>query len=152
MTLITRNAAQDIAPRLFDSFFLKDLHANNAFNKRYASKGTPSVPAVNVSVNEDAFMVELVAPGLKKECFNIALENDLLTISYKEETKADEDQKKNYLLSEYATGSFSRSFTFPKGAIDEEKITASYVDGILRLELLKREEAKPKGPRQITVA
>lgn len=146
-----RTSAFDVAPRFFDSFLLKDM-----FDVPTAAyQQNVKFPAVNITVDEDAFVVELAAPGLKKENIKVELEKDVLTISYKEEEINNHEENKakpNFLKREFSNRSFSRSFTFPKGAIDEEKIGASYVDGILRLELAKQEAAKPKAPRQISIS
>jgi HSP20 family protein len=150
MNLKKRTTGFDVAPRFFDSFWMRDLIEAPAG----VYKNEVKLPAVNVQVNDEAYVVELVAPGLSKELFKVELENELLTISYKQENKQEEAaaDKSKYLMKEFDSYSFSRSFTFPKGVIDEEKITASYTDGILRLHLAKREEVKPKAPRHISVA
>ena len=98
------------------------------------------------------FVVEVAAPGLKKENFQIALDKDVLSISHKEENSEAAPEETKYLKREFKTYSFSRSFTFPKGVIDEDKIEAQYVDGVLRLSIPKKEEAKPKAARQISIS
>lgn len=156
MTMIKRNTAMDVAPRFFDSFLLKDLLMKDNFDSNVAGAATAGIPAVNISVNDEAFFVELVAPGLSKEFFKIALDKDELTISYQEESKSENSEnntQKQYLLREFGNArSFTRRFSFAKGAIDETNITATYTDGVLRLVLAKREEVKPKAPRQIEIA
>lgn len=150
MNLQKRTSGFDVAPRFFDSFWMRDLVEAPA----HTFKNSVKLPAVNVLVNDEAYLVELVAPGLNKEHFKVELENELLTISYKEEQKQQEDSatvQSRFLLKEFKSQSFSRSFTFPKGVINEEKISATYTDGILRLQIAKREEAKPKAPRNISV-
>ncbi|AHM58888.1 heat shock protein Hsp20 [Flammeovirgaceae bacterium 311] len=150
MNIQKRTTGFDVAPRFFDSLWMRDINNTPA----HALKNTAKLPAVNVLVNEEAYIVELLAPGLNKEQFNVELENEILTVSYKQEQKQQEesaDGQSRYLLKEFNSYSFSRSFTFPKGVIDEEKISATYTDGILRLQLAKREEAKPKAPRNISV-
>ena len=151
MNQTKHTSAFDVAPRFFDSFLLKDIFDVPAV----AYQQNVKFPAVNITANEEAFLVELAAPGLKKENIKVQLEKDVLTISYKEEEKNNQDEnnpKSNFLMHEYSNRSFSRSFTFPKGAIDEDKIVAAYVDGILLLELGKQEAAKPKAPRQISIS
>ena len=155
MNGLKRTSAFDVAPRFFDSFLLKDL-LNVPATTNNGTKALNHLPAVNVFVNEEGYTLEVVAPGLVKENFKISFENGLLIVSYQEENKTEENtenaEKGQYLLREFKSRAFSRSFTFPKGVIDEEKVAASYQDGILRLTLAKREEAKPKAPRQINVS
>ncbi len=116
---------------VFDSIF-----NDTFFNDRMVTR----VPAVNISETENNYHVELAAPGLKKEDFKLNLERDILTISV--ETTADhQDNQKNYSKREYSYQSFVRSFTLPESA-DDSNINASYTDGILRIDIAKREEAK----------
>ncbi|SDD96974.1 HSP20 family protein [Mucilaginibacter pineti] len=98
------------------------------------------VPAVNVSESENNYHVELAAPGLKKEDFKLNLERNQLSISV-EISSAQQDNQKNYSKREYSYSSFVRSFTLPDSA-DLGQVEASYTDGILRIDIAKREEAK----------
>lgn len=93
--------------------------------------------AINVVDNEKNYEVEVVAPGLKKDDFNISIENGVLCISGKTETE-NEEKEKNYVRKEYSASSFSRSFTLPDNT-DEESIAANYNDGILKLTINKTE-------------
>jgi HSP20 family protein len=97
------------------------------------------VPAVNISESENNYHVELAAPGLKKEDFKLNLDRNQLTISVEQPDR--QDNQKNYSKREYSYTSFVRSFTLPESA-DDSRIDASYTDGILRIEIAKREEAK----------
>jgi len=105
------------------------------------------VPSVNIIENENDFVLELAAPGKTKEDFKINLENQLLTIS-SEVKEEKEETKKNYTRREFVFNSFSRSFTLPKNII-HDKVAADYKDGILRITLPKKEEAKLS--REITI-
>ncbi len=98
------------------------------------------VPAVNISETENNYHVELAAPGLKKEDFKLNLERNNLTISV-EQSANQEDNQKNYSKREYSYRSFVRSFTLPDSA-DDSQIEATYTDGVLRIDIAKREEAK----------
>jgi len=102
-------------------------------------------PAVNVYQDKDRFTVVVELPGLKKEEIEISLHDDTLTIAG--ERKREESSEQEF-LTERLYGKFQRSLTLPT-AVDAEKVKASYKDGLLRVELPKAEEAKPK---QIEVA
>lgn len=102
------------------------------------SNGNGSYPAVNIKEEEKEFVLELAAPGLKKEDFKINLENHMLTIS-KETKEENKEEKTNFTRREFVYNSFSRSFKLPK-IILENKIKADYVDGILRITLPKDEK------------
>ena len=135
MSLIKRNEANWL-PSVFDDMFKTDwLGGTTNVN----SIGT-SIPAVNIQETEDNFSVEVAAPGKTKEDFNIELDNDVLTIS-SEEKKENETSEKNgrYTRKEFSYSTFKRAFSLPD-SVDSEKISASYKDGVLIIELPKRED------------
>ena len=147
MSLIKRNEA-NLLPSVFDDMFKTDwLGGTTNVN----SIGT-SIPAVNIQETEDNFSVEVAAPGKTKEDFNIELDNDVLTIS-SEEKKENETSEKNgrYTRKEFSYSTFKRAFSLPD-SVDSEKISASYKDGVLIIELPKREEAKVQAKRMIEIA
>jgi len=119
----------------------------NIFNQMEEARG--DVPAVNILDNKDNYIMELAAPGLKKGDFKIKLDNQLLTIS-SEKKEEKEEQEENYTRKEFVFSSFSRSFTLPK-TIVFDKIKADYKDGILIVNLPKKEE-EAKLTREIKVA
>jgi HSP20 family protein len=97
------------------------------------------VPAVNIAENENEFHIELAAPGLKKEDFKINLDKNVLSVSADKKVEAVEGTK--FSKREYNYTSFTRSFTLPE-TVDHSKINAEYTDGVLKLTVAKREEAK----------
>jgi len=127
--------------------FFNDVYSllNDSFlNERIAT----TVPAVNIAENEIAFEIALAVPGLKKEDIKINLEKNVLSVSAKKKT-ATTDENKRFSTREYNFNSFSKSFTLPQSA-DSSKIEAEYVDGILTLNIAKKEEAKFQS-REITL-
>lgn len=131
-------------PNLLGSVFGKDF--NDIFAP--ATLTNYGVPAVNILEHDGGFRLEVAAPGLKKEDFKINLENNVLTISAQKEQKNEETTEK-YTRKEFSFNSFRRTFTLPN-SIDGEKIGAAYTDGVLSIELPKKEEAK-KTPRTIEI-
>jgi len=117
-------------PTLFDSFFGRPQIV------RYQKPAT-QVPAVNVKEDETAYSLHMAAPGLKKENFNLSLEQNKLTISFKEEEKTEE-QPSTYTRQEFGFQAFERSFRLPKN-VNTEGIAATYTDGILNVTLPKVE-------------
>ena len=106
-------------------------------------------PPVNIQETETAFELELSVPGRKKEDFNIEIDEHILTIT--SETKKEEEVKdENYTRKEFSYSSFKRAFTLPK-TVNEDKINASYENGILSFTLPKKEEALPKPKRLIEI-
>jgi HSP20 family protein len=114
---------------LFDNFFNEGVMLN---------KKTEKHPAVNIYENETSFIVELAAPGLKKEDFKINLEKDVLSISAQEKQEAETEQRKVY-RKEFSYQSFKRVFNLPD-LIDRSNIDAKYQDGILIVSIAKKED------------
>lgn len=129
-------------PDLADEFF------GNSFFPEYSYKG--NVPSVNVAENDDNFKIEVAAPGLSKEDFHVSLDNNVLTISSDKKYENGEN-KEQFLRKEFGYSSFKRCFGLPESA-DGEKITASHKNGILVVEIPKKEEAKPKPVKEISVS
>jgi len=114
----------------------------------FAPVNTSKVPAVNLAETENQFHIELAVPGLKKEDFKINLDKNVLTISADKKAETT-GEGKIYSKREYTYTSFSRSFTLPETA-DQAHIEAEYTDGILKLNVAKKEEAKVQA-REISV-
>jgi HSP20 family protein len=133
-------------PVVFDDLFKpwNEWFENGSFWGR-----TMSIPAVNITENKDDFQVSLAVPGMKKDDFKIDVDGTMLTISSeKEESKEEKDKK--FTRKEYNYSSFSRSFTLPE-EINQEKIEASYEDGVLKILLPRKEEAKKFTAKKIAV-
>lgn len=109
----------------------------NDFNES-APKGL--VP-VNVKETEHEYRMEVVAPGFEKADFTINLDKNLLTIAAEKKTELKQENEKE-IRREYGYRSFKRTFTLDE-KIDATKIGASYVNGVLLLNLPKKEEVKP---------
>ncbi len=108
------------------------------------------LPAVNISEDDKNYVVDVIAPGFKKDDFKVHVEDDVLTISAesKHESK-EEDEKKRYSRREYSYSSFTRSFKLPENTKDDG-ITASYADGVLKLNVPKSEQ-QVKASKQIAI-
>jgi HSP20 family protein len=120
---------------VFETLWGNDLIDDNLSKKA-------KMPAVNVKDNEKNYEIEVAAPGMKKEDFDLSVENRILTITgeIKEEKEVKDDA---YTRREFASTSFTRSFSLPENA-DENNIQAHYEDGILRVTVPKVQEKKPQ--------
>ncbi len=108
-------------------------------------------PSVNIMETDLAYKVELAAPGLEKNDFNIQVEGDYLKITASKEGKKEEKQD-NYVRREFNYTSFERSFRLPE-TVKADKIAATYDNGVLKVELPKKEAAqKEKSARVIEIA
>lgn len=147
MNLIKRNT-DNWLPSIFDDMFKTDWMDNG--NSGMNRIGT-SVPAVNISENDDAFTLEVAAPGKTKKDFNLELDNGVLTIS-SEEKKENETRENGgrFTRREFSYSSFKRAFSLPE-TVDPEKISAQYNEGVLKIALPKREDAKVQAKRMIDI-
>lgn len=124
---------QDEVNRLFDSTF----KANGS-----SSTLTAWAPAVDIYETENELVVKADLPDLVEKDIDVRVENNMLTI--RGERKFDQTVKEdNFLRVERSYGAFSRSFSLPN-TVDTEKIQASYKNGVLKVELPKRAESKPR--------
>lgn len=99
-------------------------------------------PSVDIFENKDSIVLEAELPGMNPDDVNISIENNVLTLhgERKFEKKDDGD---NFHRVERSYGSFTRSFTLPP-TVSTENVEAAFDNGVLRLTLAKREEAKPR--------
>lgn len=137
MTLVKFNnnkGANALLPGFNDVF--ESIFNDTFFNDRLVTR----VPAVNISETQDHFHVELAAPGLKKQDFEINLDRNVLNIAVETQAQNTEENKR-YGKREFSYSSFARSFTLPDQA-DYTRIEARYEDGILKVDIAKKEEAK----------
>ncbi|MEP7375277.1 MAG: Hsp20/alpha crystallin family protein [Chitinophagaceae bacterium] len=99
---------------------------------------------VNVRESENQYEVDVIAPGCRKENFQVAVKANELSVSFtQQEQKDEQNEKAGWVRNEYIQRSFSRSFTLDE-TVDTANISATYSDGILHLVLPKNEKARPK--------
>jgi len=119
---------------------------NQLFEESFVSPGAGRsqgfVPALDLSETEDSYLVDMAVPGLKPEDLNITLENNVLTVKGSL-NKQDEDRKRNYHRIERRYGSFQRTIALPS-TVKADAIQASLTNGVLKLEIPKAEEVKPR--------
>ncbi len=108
---------------------------NNNWNASISDYSN-SKPAVNVKEDDKSFTLQIAAPGINKNDFEISLENRVLSI---EVVKKDEHDVNDFTSKEFDYNSFKRSFSIPK-SIELLKINASYINGILKINLPKNKE------------
>ena len=139
MTIIRwkqRPMLSDMMDQMFDKNF------NTGFEKKCGC-----VPATNIIEREKDYVIELAAPGMKKDDFKLEMDKNILSIVF--EKKEEEQEAGEYLQREFHMDEFTRSFTIPETA-DAENIKARYDNGILYVTIPKIEKAKLS--RQIKVS
>lgn len=148
MTLIRKHESS--LPSIWNNLF-----ENSLFSHPLSGHSEFTVPPVNISENDNSFLIELAAPGLTKEDFKINLDKNLMTISAEQSTSTEEDTKNEkedirFSKREFGYQSFTRSFTLPNSA-NLEGISATYNNGILKVTIAKKDEAKLNLARTISV-
>jgi len=148
MSLIRWNPAQDLERwptdffgvqrdinRLFDNFFHGGVQGDATVSSYWT-------PAVDITEQENEYIVKMELPGVSKEDVKISLESNILTIRGEKKQEREEKNKSLHRV-ERLYGSFQRSFTLPT-SVKSDKIDAFFKDGVLSVTLPKMEEAKPK--------
>ena len=146
MSLVKRTN-ENWLPSIFDDMFKTDwLGGTTNVN----SIGV-SIPAVNIIEKDSGFEVAVAAPGKTKEDFNIELDKDVLTISSETKKENKEEEKGKFTRREFSYSTFKRAFSLPE-TVDSTKINASYENGVLLINLPKKEEAKVQAKRMIEIS
>ena len=129
-------------PSLIDDFIKTDWNL-----KVPTFSGT--VPAVNIKELDSQFEIELAVPGMKKDDFEIEVEDGVLSISSTQEEE-QVNEKGKFTRREFSYSSFRRSFTLPE-SVDPKKIDATYKEGVLLVLLPKHKEAQPQPKKLIKI-
>lgn len=123
---------------------------NNFFNWPNEMSKASTLPRVNIAETDDDFTVEMAAPGMNRDDFQVELDNDILTISA-EMSHRDEENNVSYARREFSLESFKRAFHLPN-TVEADKTQAKYQDGLLRLVIPKKEEAKRRPAKKIKIS
>ena len=115
-------------------------------------KASATAPAINVKETDKAYFVELAAPGMRKEDFNVHIndEGNLMIKMEKKDEKKEEDKSARYLRREFSYSRFEQTLILPDAG-EKEQIKARVEHGVLTVELPKHEEQKVKVSRQIEI-
>ena len=130
-------------PTVFNDLFYSDL----------MPKANQTAPAINVKESDKAYTVELAAPGMKKEDFNVHINDEgnlVVKMESKQETK-EEDKNTRYLRREFSYSKYEQTLILPDD-VKKEDISAKVDNGVLTVELPKVVEEKVKLSRQIDIA
>ena len=139
-----RNYNQEWLPSIFNDFFDND----------WMAKANATAPAINVIESDKDYNVEVAAPGMTKEDFNIHLSEDnelVITMEKKNEKKEEDKENKKYLRREFSYSKFQQSLVLPDD-VEKDKIGAAVNNGVLTIDLPKRQpEEKAKVNRSIEI-
>ena len=125
---------------------------NDLFNTEFMPKASATAPAINVKETDKSYIVELAAPGMKKEDFNVHIndEGNLMIKMEKKDEKKEEDKSARYLRREFSYTKFEQTLILPDD-VEKDQIKARVEHGVLTVELPKHEEQKVKVSRQIEI-
>ena len=142
MMPVRRN--QNWLPSIFNDFFDND----------WMEKANATAPAINVFETEKEYKVELAAPGMTKDDFNVHIDEDnnlVITMEKKNESKEEDKKEGRYLRREFSYSKFQQTMILPED-VDKEQIAAHVENGVLNRELPKNtEQEKAKSKRVIDI-
>jgi HSP20 family protein len=121
---------------------------NRLFEQQYGSGQQEAlttgafVPPVDIYEDEHGIQLKLEVPGIEEKDLDVKVENNVLTVSGERKFE-NEEKEENFRRVERSYGSFTRSFTLPS-TVNTEDVSADYSNGVLKVKLGKRAEAKPK--------
>lgn len=129
--------------RYFDDFITKALW-EVAQAQKQTQKNRKNGPAVNIKEAEGSYLIELAVPGLRKEDFELSLEENKLTVAIKQPEATNDTEKAHYIRREFDLNAFQRTFVFKDNTFDVDGIEAKYEDGVLCITLPKKAEVEPQ--------
>ena len=124
-----RRYEQNWLPEIFNDFFAND----------WMNRTSATAPAINVIENDNDYKVEVAAPGMTKEDFNLKVTDDnylVLTMEKKNETKDEDNKKRKYLRREFSYRKLEQSLALPED-VNKDEIKASVNDGVLTIDIPK---------------
>ena len=125
---------------------------NDLFDVDVMPKANCTAPAINVKESDEAYTVELAAPGMKKEDFNVHINDEgNLIIKMEQKNEKKEDKNTRYLRREFSYSKFEQTLILPDD-VRKDAISAKVEHGVLTVELPKLIEEKVKVSRQIDIA
>ncbi|PQV50441.1 Hsp20/alpha crystallin family protein [Jejuia pallidilutea] len=148
MTLIRFNNRNRLFP--WNNGLKNFLSSDEFFNDDFLDEDS-LMPAMNVKEHEDDFEIEFAAPGFNKKDFEVTIEDDMLNVCA-EKSEEMEEKEEAFTRKEFSYNSFKRSLKLPTSVNPNEDVKAVYKNGILKLKLLKKEEAKQLPKKVIEIA
>ncbi|WP_321480694.1 Hsp20/alpha crystallin family protein [uncultured Bacteroides sp.] len=123
---------------------------NDFFDNEWLERANTTAPAINVIESDQSFKVEVAAPGMTKDDFNIRLDEDANLVIAMEKKKENKEEKKEgkYLRREFSYAKFQQTMVLPDN-VDKDKITAKVEQGVLSIEIPKLSEEETKKAQKL---
>ena len=150
-TIVPTNRHHNHPYPSYDPFFGPMASFAETFMRPFFDMNRPMSQTFRVDVKEspEAWELSVELPGVKPEDINLQAENDVLTVSADVNSERSEERQ-HYVYTERRTGRMSRSFSLE--GVDQDKISAAYENGVLKVNLPKLAPAAPKGAKTIASA
>ncbi|NNC49140.1 MAG: Hsp20/alpha crystallin family protein [Flaviramulus sp.] len=149
MSLIKFNTRDRLFPAWNNDSLKSFLSNDNFFNTDFLEENS-LMPAMNVKEHNEDFEIEFAAPGFSKKDFEVTIDDNILNVCG-EKKKETEEKEEDYTRKEFSYNSFKRSLSLPKSVNTDQDIKATYKNGILKLNLQKKEEPKEQPKKVIEV-
>ena len=146
MSLIKFNNRNRLLPSWTNDGLKSFLNSDDFFNSDFFEEDS-LMPAMNVKEHKDNFEIEFAAPGFSKKDFEITVDDNVLNVCG-EKKHEDEEEDEDYTRKEFSYNSFKRSLSLPKSVNPDQDVKAVYKNGILKLNLKKKEEVL-KQPKKV---
>lgn len=119
-------------------------------NDEFVSNEETNAPAVNIKENDSGYFMEIAMPGIKKDSCKIMIEDELVSISIKNEKKSEEKENHKWIRKEFSYFDYERKYSIPED-VDKEKISAKIENGILSIDLPKTKTKENKKALEINI-
>ena len=149
MSLIKFNNRRRLFPSWTNEGLKNFLSSDDFFNNDFFEEDS-LMPAMNVKEHDDDFEIEFAAPGFNKKDFEVTIDENILNVCGEKKHEVEEKEE-DFTRKEFSYNSFKRSITLPKSVNTDQEVKATYKNGILKLNLLKKEEAKTQQPKKVEV-
>ena len=149
MSLIKFNNRRRLFPSWTNEGLKNFLSSDDFFNNDFFEEDS-LMPAMNVKEHDDDFEIEFAAPGFNKKDFEVTIDENILNVCGEKKHEIEEKEE-DFARKEFSYNSFKRSITLPKSVNTDQDVKATYKNGILKLNLLKKEEAKTLQPKKVEV-
>ena len=149
MSLIKFNNRKRLIPSWDNDSLKSFLSSNDFFNNDFFEEDS-LMPAMNVKEHDDEFEIEFAAPGFSKKDFEVTINDNILNVCGEKKQELEEKED-DYTRKEFSYNSFKRSLTLPKSVNTQQDVKAIYKNGILKLNLHKKEDAKEQPKKVIEV-
>jgi len=149
MSLIKFNNRNRLFPSWNNESLKSFLGSDDFFNHDFIQEDS-LMPAMNIKEHDNDFEIEFAAPGFSKKDFEITIENNTLNVCGEKKQEKEEDED-GYTCKEFSYNSFKRTLNLPKSINTDQDVKATYNNGILKLNLQKKPEAKEQPKKMIEV-